>query len=98
MTRFITISESDLREVLREELAKALAEAGTPKGRRRMLSRKEAASYLGISERTLDREQIPFHRVASIKRYKPDDLDAYGRTDRGAMLADKLKQLKQARG
>lgn len=93
MTRFITISEDELREVLRDELSKALAEAGMPRARQRMLSRKEAASYLGISERTLDRESIPFHRVASIKRYKIDDLDAYGRTDRAAMLADKLKQL-----
>lgn len=95
MTRFITISESDLRDVLREELAKALAEAGMPRARQRMLNRKEAASYLGISERTLDRESIPFRRIASIKRYKVDDLDAYGRTDRAAMLADKLVQLKR---
>lgn len=95
MTKFITISEADLREVLREELGKALSEAGIPRARQRMLSRKEAASYLGISERTLDRESIPFHRVASIKRYKVDDLDTYGRTDRAAMLADKLQQLRR---
>jgi hypothetical protein len=94
--RVFTISEADLRGIMREELSRALAEAGMPRARQGFMGRKEAASYLGISERTLDRESsIPFHRVASIKRYKVSDLDAYGRTDRAAMLADKLAQLKK---
>ncbi len=46
-----------------------------------ILSRKEAASYLGISVRTLDRVQegrvIPFVLVGKRRRYLLSDLDSY---------------------
>jgi hypothetical protein len=45
--------------------------------KRAQLSRAEAAAYLGVSVKTLDRQMIPRHYIGSRVVYALADLDAY---------------------
>ena len=60
---------------------------------RNYLSVREAADYLGLSTRTLDRYRVsgdgpPFHRFRNRVRYLRADLDAWAATRRRASTAD----------
>ena len=60
---------------------------------RRYLSTREAADYLGLSARTLDRYRVSgegpvFHRFGGRVRYLREDLDAWAKARRRASTAD----------
>ena len=60
---------------------------------RKYLSTREAAEYLGLSPRTLDRYRVSgdgpvFHRFGGRVRYTRSDLDAWAERRRRASTAD----------
>ncbi len=60
---------------------------------RKYLSTREAAEYLGLSARTLDRYRVSgegpvFHRFGGRVRYTRDDLDDWAKARRRASTAD----------
>ena len=60
---------------------------------RKYLSTREAADYLGLSSRTLDRYRVSgegpvFHRFGGRVRYTHSDLDAWAKARRRASTAD----------
>ena len=60
---------------------------------RKYLSTREAAEYLGLSARTLDRYRVSgegpvFHRFGGRVRYTRGDLDAWAKARRRASTAD----------
>ena len=60
---------------------------------RKYLSTREAAEYLGLSPRTLDRYRVSgdgpvFHRFGGRVRYTRSDLDAWAEQRRRASTAD----------
>ena len=62
-------------------------------GERHYLSTREAADYLGLSARTLDRYRVSgegpvFHRFGGRVRYTRADLDAWAKARRRASTAD----------
>ena len=62
-------------------------------GERHYLSTREAADYLGLSARTLDRYRVSgegpvFHRFGGRVRYTRADLDAWAAKRRRASTAD----------
>ena len=57
------------------------------------LNPRQAASYLGLSERTLDRFRVSgdgpvFHRFGSQVRYKRADLESWAATRRRTSISD----------
>lgn len=57
--------------------------AGAPRFESELLSRKEAAAYLGIAEQTLaiwkctNRYDLPCAKIGRLVRYRKSDLDAF---------------------
>ena len=94
MTGLMLVSADDLREIVKQVVVEIMGATGaierTTGG---MMSRKQAAAYLGISVSTLDRQDIPFRRIGSRIMYAVRELDGYGRTDRAQRLNDKLREL-----
>lgn len=93
MVEIITVTPTELRDIIREEVETALSKIDTTP--EEMLTYKQACEFLQVSRSVLDSTGMPYSRIGIQRRYLLKDLIDFGRTDRGRAVQEKCKQLRR---
>lgn len=90
--QIITITTDQLRKIIREEVNDAIDRIDTAP--EQILTFAQACKFLQVSRTALNDAGVPYQRIGAQRRYRLKELVAFGRSDRGARLVAKVKELR----